>query len=479
VWRLRGLLALDQQRSGDAAQHLLRAARALESVDTQLARQTYLEALDAATWADNFDGSDVLLQIAEAALAIRPGPGPLRPVDVALDALALRVTQGFSAAAPSLIRALDVLRGQNLEAEGRWMWLTTSNVVGSIALELFESEAGYALDVAQTEVARANGALMQLRVWLHHLAHTNVLAGELAAAAVHLDESRSISAATGNAPVGYTELALEAYRGREAQASELIEKTSATARANGHGKIVSFTDYASAVLYNGIGQHDLARDAAQRVFERSVMSFKSLVIPELAEAASRTGDAALLQRALVWIRERAAGTPTSWATGIEARIGALSSTGDDADRLYRDSITRFDRTRLKAQVARGHLLYGEWLRRERRRVDARTQLGIAHEMLTGMGLEGFARRARRELMATGAAARKRSISASDELTPQENHVARLASDGLSNREIGAQLFLSPRTVEYHLRKAFTKLGIGSRLELGAVLARADEDAESA
>jgi DNA-binding CsgD family transcriptional regulator/tetratricopeptide (TPR) repeat protein len=479
VWRLRGLLALDQQRSGDAAQHLLRAARALESVDTQLARQTYLEALDAATWADNFDGSDVLLQIAEAALAIRPGPGPLRPVDVALDALALRVTQGFSAAAPSLIRALDVLRGQNLEAEGRWMWLTTSNVVGSIALELFESEAGYALDVAQTEVARANGALMQLRVWLHHLAHTNVLAGELAAAAVHLDESRSISAATGNPPVGYTELALEAYRGREAQASELIEKTSATARANGHGKIVSFTDYASAVLYNGIGQHDLARDAAQRVFERSVMSFKSLVIPELAEAASRTGDAALLQRALVWIRERAAGTPTSWATGIEARIGALSSTGDDADRLYRDSITRFDRTRLKAQVARGHLLYGEWLRRERRRVDARTQLGIAHEMLTGMGLEGFARRARRELMATGAAARKRSISASDELTPQENHVARLASDGLSNREIGAQLFLSPRTVEYHLRKAFTKLGIGSRLELGAVLARADEDAESA
>jgi DNA-binding CsgD family transcriptional regulator len=219
--------------------------------------------------------------------------------------------------------------------------------------------------------------------------------------------------------------------------------------------------------------------AAQRVFERSMMSFKSLVIPELAEAASRTGDTALLERALVWIRERAAGTPTSWATGIEARIGALSSTGDDADRLYRDSITRFGQTRLKAQVARGHLLYGEWLRRERRRVDARTQLGIAHKMLTGMGLEGFARRARRELMATGATARKRSISMSDELTPQESHVAQLASDGLSNREIGAQLFLSPRTVEYHLRKAFTKLGISSRLTLRAALARGEEDAESA
>jgi DNA-binding CsgD family transcriptional regulator len=475
-WRLRGLLALDQQRSADAAQHLLRAARALESVDTQLARQTYLEALDAATWADNFDGSDVLVEIAEAARAIGPGPAPLRPVDVALDALALRVTQGFSAAAPSLVRALDVLRRQDLEAEGRWMWLTTSNVVGTIALELFESEVGYELDVAQTEAARANGALMQLRVWLHHLAHTNVLAGELGAAAAQLDESRSISAATGNPPVGYTELALEAYRGREAQASELIEKASAAARANGHGKIVSFTDYASAVLYNGIGHHELARDAAQRVFERSVMSFKSLAIPELAEAASRTGDVALLQRALVWIRERAAGTPTPWATGIEARIGALTSTGEDADRLYRDSITRFGQTRLRAQVARGHLLYGEWLRRERRRVDARTQLCTAHEMLTRMGLEGFARRARHELMATGASARKRSISTNDELTPQENHVARLASDGLSNREIGARLFLSPRTVEYHLRKAFTKLGIGSRLELDNALVRGDEDA---
>jgi DNA-binding CsgD family transcriptional regulator len=479
LWRLRGLLALDQQRSADAAQHLLRAARALESVDSQLARQTYLEALDAATWADNCDGSDVLVEIAEAAHAIGPCPAPRRPVDVALDAVALRVTQGFSAAAPSLIRALDVLRRQNLEAEGRWMWLTTSNVVGTIALELFESEVGYELDVAQTEAARANGALMQLRVWLHHLAHANLLAGELAAAAAQLDESRSISAATGNPAVGYTELALEAYRGREAQASELIEKTSAAARANGHGKIVSFADYASAVLYNGIGQHELARDAAQRVFERSVMSFKTLVIPELAEAASRAGDAALLRRALVWIRERAAGTPTLWATGIEARIGALASTGEDADRLYQDSIYRFDQTRLRAQVARGHLLYGEWLRRERRRVDARTQLGIAHELLTGMGLEGFARRARRELLATGATARKRSIRTNDELTAQEDHVAGLASEGLSNREIGAQLFLSPRTVEYHLRKAFIKLGISSRLELRAALVPADEDAESA
>ena len=477
VWRLRGLLALDRQRSADAAQHMLRAARALESVDIELSRQTYLEALDAATWADNFDGADTHLEVAEAArAAIGPDTAPLRPIDVALDALALRVTQGFSAAAPSLIRALDVLRRQNLEAEGRWLWLTTSNVVGSIALELFESEVGYGLDVAQTEAARANGALMQLRVWLEHLAHATLLGGELAVAAAQIDESRSISAATGNPPVGYTELALEAYRGREARASELIERTSATARANGHGRIVSFTDYASAVLYNGIGRHALARAAAQRVFERSVIGFKSLVIPELAEAASRTGDTALLQRALVWMQERAAGTPTLWATGIEARIGALASDGDVADRLYQDSITRFGQTRLRSQVARGHLLYGEWLRRKRRRVDARSHLGIAHEMLTAMGMEAFAARARRELQATGATTHKRSLGTSDTLTAQEGHIALLASEGLSNSDIGAQLFLSPRTVEYHLRKAFTKLGITSRLELRVALARGDDTA---
>ena len=270
VWRLRGQLALDLQRGADAAQYLLRAARALEPIDIALAREIYLEALGAAIWADGHDRSDVLVETARAARAVAPGPQPSRPVDVVLDALALRFTEGFTAAAPSLIRALDALapgthRTRRTDA-GCGSPRTTS--AASSRIELFDIDARHALDVDQVEAERASGALVQLQVGLHYLAHTNLLAGELATAAVQIDESRSISAATENPPVGYTELALEAFRGREAQASELIDKTIETARANGQGRIVGFATYASAVLYNGIGRYELARDAAQRVIER-------------------------------------------------------------------------------------------------------------------------------------------------------------------------------------------------------------------
>ena len=478
AWRLRGQLALDLQRGADAARYLLRAARALESLDTALARQTYLEALAAAIWADGLDRSDVLTEIARAASAVAPGPQPSRPVDLALDALALRFTDGFTAAAPSLMSALGVLRRQRVEgADGHWLWVAANNISGIIAIELFDSEARYALDVDQVEAARASGALLQLQVGLHYLAHANLPAGALAMAAAEIDESRSISAATRNPPVGYTELALEAFRGREAHASELIHKTIATARANGQGRIVSFATYASAVLYNGIGRYALARDAARSVIEHDVIGYGSLVIAELAEAASRTGDADLLEQARVWMRERAAATPTTWATGIAARIGALASTGDDADRLYRESIALLGDTRLKAELARGHLLYGEWLRREGRRVDARKQLTIAHEHLVAMGLEGFAQRAAQELEATGATPRKRTPTTRDQLTAQERRIARLAGEGLSNPEIAAQLFLSTKTVEFHLRKVFAKLGISSRVQLPTALGNTDDDAK--
>ena len=439
VWRLRGQLALDLQRGADAAQYLLTAARIFESIDIELARQAYLEALGAAIWADGLERSDALIETARAARAVAPGPQPSRPVDVALDALVGRLIEGFTAAAPSLIRALDVLRRERLDrVGGHWLWVAANNISGIIAIEMFDSEARYALDVAQVEAARVSGALVQLQVGLHYLAHANLHGGELATAAAQIDESRSITAATRNPPVGYTELALEAFRGREALASELIHNTIATARANGQGRIVAFATYASAVLYNGIGRYALARDAAQRVIDHDVIGYGSLVISELAEAASRTGDADLLERALAWIRERAAATPTAWATGIAARIEALASTGDDADGLYRDSLDRLGGTRLKAEVARGHLLYGEWLRREGRRVDARRQLAIAHELLVAMGLEGFAQRAAQELQATGATPRKRVATTRDQLTTQERRIARLAGEGLSNPQIAAQ-----------------------------------------
>jgi ATP/maltotriose-dependent transcriptional regulator MalT len=241
------------------------------------------------------------------------------------------------------------------------------------------------------------------------------------------------------------------------------------ATARGLGRFVTFAAYASSVLFNGLGRHDAARDAAARAIEGDQVGRDPLVLPELAEAASRTGDVELLRTVLERLSEHTRATPTDWALGIEARVRALLSEGDTAERLHRESIERLGRTRLRVELARGHLLYGEWLRRERRRVDAREQLRIAHDMLEAMGVEAFAERARRELLATGETVRKRAVETADELTAQEALIARLARDGLSNPEIGTRLFISPRTVKYHLRKVFIKLGISSRGELDRVL----------
>jgi ATP/maltotriose-dependent transcriptional regulator MalT len=223
------------------------------------------------------------------------------------------------------------------------------------------------------------------------------------------------------------------------------------------------------VLYNGLGRHDAARDAAWRAFERHHVGYGAYVVPELAEAAARTGDVTLVQAALQWIGERTRAMPTAWALGIEARIRALLSQGDAADSCYRESIEHLGQTSIRAELARSHLLYGEWLRRERRRAEARDQLRTAHDMLEAMEMEAFAERARRELRATGETVRKRTVETSSQLTAQEAQVARLARDGLSNPEIGTRLFISAHTVAYHLRKVFTKLGITSRSQLDRVL----------
>ena len=260
-------------------------------------------------------------------------------------------------------------------------------------------------------------------------------------------------------------MSLAAWRGDEALTSELIARGRGEASARGIGRMAHFADYAEAVIYNGIGRYDAAHEAARRAFQRDHLGYTPFVVPEVAEAASRMGDTALLQAAADWMAERTAVTPTDWALGIEARVRALASEGDDADALYRESIECLDRTRVRVELARAHLLYGEWLRREGRRVDAREQLRVAREQLLAMGAEGFAERARHELLATGEKVRKRRDDTRDELTPQEEHIARLAREGRTNPEIGAELFLSPRTVEWHLKKVFTKLGISSRRAL--------------
>jgi DNA-binding CsgD family transcriptional regulator len=392
-------------------------------------------------------------------------------VDVLLDGFALRLTQGYAAAAPTLTRALELSLALDVRNdEAAWRWLAGGRASALVALELWDADSWHAVAAVQAQSARDAGALVHLQYALNFLASAHLLAGELTTAARLVDEDRLIAEATGNPPVGYAAMALAAWRGRSA-ASELIEASSRAATARGLGRMVSFADYANSVLANGLGRHDAARDAAWRVFERDELGYGAYVVPELAEAASRTGDEALVRAALRWLSERTRAAPTEWVLGIEARVRALLGEGEVAERRYRESIDRLGRTRVRVQLARAHLLYGEWLRRQRRRLDARAQLRTAHDLLEAMGIEAFAERARRELEATGETARKRTVDTSGELTAQEAVIARLARDGLSNPEIGSRLFISVRTVKYHLRKVFAKLGISSRGQLDRALPR--------
>jgi len=471
VTHLRGQIAFDQRRGTDAAALLASAAARLESIDAGRAREAHAESLLAAMWADDLELPGGLRRAAEAARAAPLGPAPARAVDVLVEAFAIRLTDGYGAAAPTVTRALELLLGLDLDSEEarRWLWLVGARASGLIAMEAWAFESWHTLGVRQVRVARDLGALVHLQFALTFLVVTHLLRGELGTAAGLIDEDRLIAEATGNPPVAHTAMLLAAWQGDEPRASELIETTMLEATARGLGRLVNSADYACAVLYNGLGQHDLARDAARRAFERDPVGHGSLVVPELAEAASRTGEEALVHGALDWLSERTRATSTGWLLGIEARTRALLSDGDDADRLYRESIDHLSACAVRAEVARTHLLYGEWLRRERRRLDARDQLRVAHAMLDEMGAGAFAERARRELLATGETARKRSVETRDELTAQEAQIARLARDGLSNPEIGTRLFISPRTVKYHLRKVFTKLDISSRSELVRVL----------
>ncbi|HWF54666.1 MAG TPA: AAA family ATPase [Solirubrobacteraceae bacterium] len=463
---LRGQIALEQRRSGDAGRLLVSAARRLQSLDANLARETHVEALGAAMAAD-VDIPGGLMEAAEAARNAPPGPDPPRAVDILLDGLVLRLTDGYTAAAPTLTRALEMLLALKMwpDEPDRCLWLGGGRVSVLVATELWDVEAWSALAARHAQFARDTGALLDLQLALGFLARSHLLAGELATAALMVEEERLIAEATGNPPLLNARMTLAAWRGHEMEASELIKATWDEATARGW----TGNAYASAVLYNGLGRHDAARDAVCDAFRRDPMSAGPFLVTELGEAASRTGDLELVRTALEWLSVRTRVTPTDWALGIEARVRALISEGDLADRLYRDSITHLRRVPVRAELARSHLLYGEWLRRERRRVDAREQLRTAHEMLSTMGIDAFADRARRELMATGETVRKRTEETRDELTAQEQQIAALARDGLSNPEIGTRLFISPRTVKYHLRKVFIKLDISSRNELDRVL----------
>jgi DNA-binding CsgD family transcriptional regulator len=366
-----------------------------------------------------------------------------------------------------LKRALTAFRGDDISSEEGLRWLA---LACRVAMDLWDDESWEVLSARQIQLARDAGALAVLFIALRSRIGMHQLAGELAAAASLIEEAQAVADATGSRFAPYDVLALAVWRGREAEASELIEADANEVVARGEGMGLAIIRWASAVLYNGLGRYEQALVAAQEAsaYPHELL-FSTWGLAELIEAAVRSGKPEPAAEALRRLSDKARASGTDWALGIEARSRALLSDGDAAERLYREAIERLGRTRVRVELARAHLLYGEWLRREKRRPDAREQLRTAHEMLTGMGLEAFAQRAAGELLASGETARSRTVETLDQLTARETEIARLARDGLSNAEIGGRLFISPRTVEYHLSKVFTTLGISTRHQLGGVL----------
>lgn len=459
--RLRGRLAFSQRRGNDAPGLLLEAARRLAPLDAALARDTYLEALGAAIFAGRLGGEPGLRAMAEAVRAAPAAPHA-RATDLLLDGLATRFSSGYSAAVPPLRRALGALRRAPGDGEDdiRWLWLACR-----VATDLWDDESWTELATRQERVARDSGALDGLPIALTYRAGVAVHAGDFAAAAAMIDEAEAISQATGNAPLRYTLLVLTAWRGDEKRALELIRNSREDATGRGEGRAITLAEYVTAVLYNGLGRYPAALAAAERAAGYDDLGLCGWALIELVEAAARTAGHDAATPALRQLSRRAQASGTDWALGAAARSRALLTEGTAAEDLYREAIERLGRTRIAVHLARSHLVYGEWLRREHRNLDAREQLRHAHDVFIRIGAAAFAERARHELLATGETVRKRVFATIEELTPQELHIARLACDGMTNPQIGSQLFLSPRTVEWHLGKVFTKLDITSRKQL--------------
>jgi DNA-binding CsgD family transcriptional regulator len=465
----RAQLAFITSRGAEAAPLLLNAARRLGRIDPGLSRATYLDALSAAIFAGRLavPGGGVVA-VARAAAAAPPPRGVPRTPDFLLDGLTAYYNDGFAAGVPLLRKALLTF-GADIPAdeELRLLWLAC--VAG--AMRIWDDGLWDALSARHVQLARDTGALSELPLALTSRAYFHLFAGELATAAALAHELRAVTEATPIALAPYGPLGLAAFQSDEATALALIDATMEDVTLRGEGVGITFAQWAGAVLNNGLGRYGEALAAARRACGYAD-DLGSLIwpIPELIEAATRTGLTDIAAWAYARLEELTSACDTDWGLGIRARSGALLSEGEAAEELYLESITRLGRTRLRVDLARAHLLYGEWLRRERRRAGAREQLRTAHGMLESMGVAGFAERAGRELRATGETARTRApAAAQQELTAQEALIARLAGDGLSNPEIGTRLFISAHTVQYHLRKIFAKLGVTSRSQLASAL----------
>ncbi|MDX6453341.1 MAG: hypothetical protein QOH16_3390 [Gaiellaceae bacterium] len=446
---LRAQIAFALRPEEDAASLLACAAKRLETVDEALARETHLEAIYAGLFATPLDGGPGLVPLATGARAAPASTEP-RSVDLLLDGWATRLSEGHGAGAPILRQALIDFRADDI----RWHLLAFH-----AADDLWEDDAAHLLAIRIAGLTRRRGA----RVWLPQavsaVAYRSLCEGEFGVAARLVEEAQSVAASIGGKAPASSRALLAAWRGHE---DEVVAPSD-------DGAIhLTITEYAQAVLNNGLGRYEAALVAAQRAVVQGDL-YSPWVLSELVEAAVRSGDTDLAEAAVECLRRRTRVSGTDLARGIRSVARALVSGGDAADILYRAGIEQLGRTRIAPYRARAHLLYGEWLRREGRRVEARAQLQVANGMLTAIGAGAFAERAARELLATGQRARRRTVETLGQLTVREAEIAHLARDGHTNKEIGSRLFISGRTVEYHLQKVYRKLGIVSRRQLHRVL----------
>jgi DNA-binding CsgD family transcriptional regulator len=463
-----------QDPGSDAPLQLLQAARELETLDVRLCRNTYLDAWGAALFAGHLASAGGSLFDVSRAVAQAPDPpGPPLPCDLLLDGLALLFTSGRAIAVPVLQRALAAFASTEVSVDEvlRWGWLATR-----AANFVWDYDRCLEIGTRSVQLARNSGAIEVLASAANACGQAAVVGGDFATATLLIAEVDAVKEVTGTRIGPYAAIALTGMRGREDGAT-VIDSAVTEATAAGQGTAVQYAKWAKSVLMNGLGRYEEALHSAVEASEHTPELFiASWALIELIEAATRTENAEVANSALVRLAGRAETSNTDWGLGVHARSRALLSEGDAAESLYREAVHRLGRTQLRPELARGHLLYGEWLRREGRRVDARERLRTSHDMFATLGMEAFAERARRELLATGEKVRKRSEETRFELTPQEEQIARLAGAGLSNPEIGARLFISPRTVEWHLHKVFAKLGITSRKDLEVALSKTDRQA---
>jgi DNA-binding CsgD family transcriptional regulator/tetratricopeptide (TPR) repeat protein len=461
---VRGHAAFASGLGSEVPPLLLSAGQRLEPFDAELARETYLTAWLAAIQAGSAAES-VIRQICRAIRALPQPVGPPRPHHMLLNGLALLTTEGFAAAAPTLHRAANALPDMPDEDVLRWGIAATS-----AAAAMWDDEGLLAISTRLVKLVREAGALAELPLNLYSLGVATMWIGDFAGAAALAAETDSVAAATESHFPPFTLLRLQSLQGKEAECSALITRAIRQTGASGQTTSAIPAHWAAAVLYNGLGRYQEATSAAEQATSNPLDPWiPRWVLSELVEAAARDGNVALGGDALKRLAETTQPAGNDFALGIEVRCRALLSDGAAAENLYREAIERLSRTRLGPELARAHLLFGEWLRGEGRLIDAREQLRTAHDMFVGIGMEAFAERTRRELIAAGEKVHERTDVTRELLTPQEEQIARLARDGLSNPEIGAQLFLSARTVEWHLGKVFTKLDISSRRQLRAAL----------